>query len=356
MSAPTSTPANGVRRILFKVILLSLPFIVLMLTYLLLDPFRVVQHYRTYEKLTTAIPNRDFVSTQMYLNTYEKRPYQSFILGNSRTLAFRIGDWEPYIHDTLAYHYDASGESLYGVWKKLEFLEQHHSILKHVLLICDTQLLGETTDHDSHITQKDPRTTGASHLLFQLSFIKAYFSNAFFEKFLRQLMLGKFTPDMAEVLEKRRIFYDPVTNDIVLPDINQEIKQDSLGFYARNTKLKTTRKPGISKAVIAAEQLRQLVAVRNILMRHHTDYQIVISPLFDQKQLNPADLAMLQRIFKADRIHDYSGVNAFTSKIGNYYEDSHYRPIVGRAILKQIYTSSNYISSFNKGRAFDNSL
>ena len=329
------------RRMLFKIVLLGLPFVALLLTYVLLDPFRVVQHYRTYEKITTAIPNRDFVSTQMYLNTYENRPYQSFIMGNSRTIAFRIRDWEPYIHDTLAYHYDASGESLYGVWKKLEFLELHHAALKHILLICDADLLAKTTDHDSHITQKDPRTTGASSFLFQLSFIKAYFSNAFFEKYLRQLILGKFTPDMAEVLEKRHIYYDPVTNDMVLPDINQEIMQDSLGFYARNARLKMTRKPSISKAVIAVEQLRQLVAVRNILLRHNTDYQIIISPLFDQKQLNPSDLAVLQRVFKADRIHDYSGVNAFTSQIGNYYEDSHYRPLVGRAILKQIYVPVN---------------
>ncbi len=288
-----------------------------------------------------AIPNRDYISTQMYLNTYEKRPHQSFILGNSRTLAFHVRDWEPYIQDTLAFHYDASGESLYGVWKKLQFVEQHHSALKNVLIICDAELLAKTTDFDTPILRKDPRIIGTFSFDFQLSFLKSYFSNFYFYQFLKQRASGTFTPEMANVLEHRRVYYDPITNDLILPDINQEIKSDSAGFYNRNSRLKVSRKPGISEAVIGAEQLRQLVAVRNILTRHQTNYQIVISPLFNQKQLNPADLAIMQRVFDTKRIHDFSGINDFTNQISNYYEESHYRPLVGRAILRQIYLSTN---------------
>ena len=32
-------------------------------------------------------------------------------------------------------------------------------------------------------------------------------------------------------------------------------------------------------------------------------------------------------------------MNEFTAQIGNYYEDSHYRPLVGREILRRIYAA-----------------
>lgn len=331
------SPSNGIFMMLRKIFWLSLPFLMVLGSYFVLDPFRVLYQYPTYQEPMAAIPNRDYISTQMYLNTYKKQSYKSFILGNSRTMAYHIRDWEPYIQDTIAFHYDASGESLFGLWKKLQFLEQHHSALKNVLIICDAELLEKTKDYETHILRKDPRTLGDYPIGFQLAFIKAYFSDNFFYKYIKNHITGNFTPDMEEVLERRRIYYDPFTNDLLLPDINQEIKKDSLGYYARNKRLKIIQKPSVSKAVIGAIQLQQLVAIHNILMRHQTNYQIVISPLFNQHQLNPSDLTTLQRLFGTRRIHDFSGVNEFTTKVSNYYEESHYRPLVGRAILKQVY-------------------
>lgn len=337
MADSSRSPVSSMVKLVRNILLLSLPLGAVLVSYFVTDPFHVLYRYPTYDKRMVAIPNRDYISTQMYLNTYEKRPYQSVILGNSRTIAFLVHDWEPYIQDTLTFHYDASEESLYGIWKKLQFLEQHKSKLKNVLIVCDAQLLAVTGNFNNHILRKDPRTIGESALDFQLSFVKAYLSNLFFYQFIKQRITGEFTPEMDGMMDKRYTYYDPITNDLVLPEINEEIKQDSLGFYARNTRLKIKQEPGISDAVIGASQLQQLVAIHNILARHQTNYQIVISPLFNQKQLNPADLAILERVFDAKTIHDFSGVNDFTSQIGNYYEDSHYRPLVGRSILKQIY-------------------
>ena len=332
-----SPKRSGTSLLLRNALLLGLPFIILFTSYLIFDPFRVLYSYQKFDEAFIAIPNRDYVSTQMYLNTYQRRPYSSFILGNSRTMSFMVRDWTPYIGDTLAFHYDASGESLYGIWQKLLFLEQHGSSLKNVLLIGDHQLLKKASNDDSHLFRKDPRTTGEFPMSFQSLFLKAYFSDLFFYEYLKYRATNTFTPDMLGMLENRRVYFDPVTNDLTLPDVNEEIKRDSLGFYARNTLLQGSRKPGISPAVIGANQLLQLVAIRNILKRHRTNFQFVISPLFQQQQLNPADLTILQRIFGANQIHDFSGVNEFTAAAGNYYEDSHYRPHVGSQILGRIY-------------------
>lgn len=334
-----STQSTGAGRLLLKALLISLPFLILLISYFVFDPFSVVYHYKQFDNTYSTIPNRDYVSTQMYLNTYRQHPYKSFILGNSRTIAFTVPDWAPYIGDTLAFHYDASGESLYGVWQKLEFLERHGSSLQNVLLIGDKELLQQVSNTEGHLIRKDPRTINESPVGFQLSFVKAYLSNLFFYRYLRYRATGTYTPEMEGMFESRRFEYNPVTNDMSLPGINEEIKRDSLGFYARNTRLRTRPAPGTSPAVIGAAQLRELVAISNILKRHRTNFRFVISPLFQQQRLNPADLAILQRTFGADRIHDFSGVNEFTASPGNYYEESHYRPFIGRQIMKRIYPS-----------------
>lgn len=336
-------------KMLAKILLISLPFLALLISYVVLDPFWVLHHYSVFSDHLITIPNRDYISTQMYLNTYQKRQYNSFILGNSRTMAFRIQDWNKYIIDTTSFHYDASGENLYGVWQKLRFLEQHSPGIKNVLIVCDAELLSGTKDMESHLLRKDPRVTGEWPFSFQLSFFKAYLSNSFYYKYLWYRITGIRTPDLDGMLESRRIFYDPITNDMSLPDIEQEIRTDSVGFYKRNKRLiprSTNLK--VSPAVIGAEQMTQLVAIRNIFKRSNTNYQFVISPLYDEQELNPADVAILERIFGSSHIHNFSGVNEFTQVVGNYYEESHYRPSVGRKILKLIYApGSTGVSSSN---------
>ena len=77
--------------------------------------------------------------------------------------------------------------------------------------------------------------------------------------------------------------------------------------------------------------------MRDVFRRKGTNCHVVVSPLYDQVRLNPSDLAALEDIFGAERVHDYSGVNAITADRHNYYEPYHYRPTVARHIMQEIY-------------------
>ncbi len=338
--SPQRPPLRGVGKLLLRAFLLSLPFSTVVGSYLLLDPFQVLYHYDNYT--VQVIPNRDYVSTQTFVNNYPQRPYQSFILGNSRTLAFRVSDWVKYTHDPLSFHYDALAESLFGVWKKLQFLEDQGSKLRHVLIVCDQQLLAQTQDVDAHLFRKDPRLTGELPFRFQLSFFKAYLANYFFFHYWRLKATGAVTPGMEAMFNTRGGGFAPVTNDMLLTEVEQMIATDSMGFYAHNPGLppRPAQAP-VSPAVIGPEALRQLLAIRRILERHHTDYHFVISPLYAQEPLNPADVACLVRTFGPEHVHDFSGVNELTRYPGHYYEESHYRPLVGRKIMQLIYAKDS---------------
>lgn len=335
-------PPRGVGKLLRKALLLTLPFSTVVGSYLVLDPFQVLYHYDTFA--TQVIPNRDYVSTEMFVNNYPRHRYQSFILGNSRTLAFTGRDWAKYTHDPAGFHYDALAESLFGVWKKLQFLENQGAGLQNVLIICDQQLLAQTRDVDAHLFRKDPRLTGELPFRFQLSFFRAYLAKFFFFHYWKMKATGKVmvAPGMEELFNTRGGAMGSVTNDMLLPEVEQQIAADSVGFYAHNPGLPARpAQPPVSKAVIGPEAQQQLVAIRTILERHHTNYHFVISPLYTQEALNPADLAYLVRTFGRAHIHDFSGVNELTKYPGHYYEASHYRPLVGRKIMQLIYAQNS---------------
>ncbi|MEG2479981.1 MAG: hypothetical protein RSA50_06885, partial [Mucinivorans sp.] len=56
-------------------------------------------------------------------------------------------------------------------------------------------------------------------------------------------------------------------------------------------------------------------------------------------KLSLADKQIIDYIFGQNNVFDFSGINSFTKDYHNYYEDSHYRPHVAKAIIDTIYST-----------------
>jgi hypothetical protein len=74
------------------------------------------------------------------------------------------------------------------------------------------------------------------------------------------------------------------------------------------------------------------------LKTENVNYKIILSPLFEQLKWHPNDFNLLKNLFGSNLV-DYSGINYFTNNKLNYYESSHFRPIVGNEILQQMYAN-----------------
>ena len=82
-----------------------------------MDPFKIIKTYDNYSNNLKVIPNRDFISTEVYLKNRKIYHYNSFIFGSSRTMAYKTNDWRKYIDSTSRpFLFDASGESLFGIY------------------------------------------------------------------------------------------------------------------------------------------------------------------------------------------------------------------------------------------------
>lgn len=79
-------------RLVRKSLWFALPFWALMALYVYDDPFMVLRKYDLYD--SDVMLNEQHVGWQIYRNHKDSVHFNSFILGNSCTMAFRCAEWE----------------------------------------------------------------------------------------------------------------------------------------------------------------------------------------------------------------------------------------------------------------------
>lgn len=319
-----------------------IPILGLFIMYLYWDPFKVLKSYKDYSN-SSVITNRDYISTSMFLYNKGKYNYNSFIFGSSRTLAFRPQSWQKFLPpDAVPFMFDASRESIYGIYTKLKFLDSTKVPIKNVLIIlCRDCSFSQSGNHEGHLFVKHPATSGESNWSFQANFLEAYYSPKFLFNFYSYKLLGHYHPFMSGYIEDRKIVFDTITNEISILGQENEILQNPNEYYTRRNSLFYER---IGEKTDTTQRINEkhrfmLKEVTSILERNKTNYKVILSPLYEQVKFNQADLSILEAEF-GDKLFDFSGKNSFTDYKTNYYETSHFRPIVGDSILKLIYSGA----------------
>ena len=319
------------------------PILVLLALFIFLyaynDPFKVLRSYDDYS-YSRVFANRDFVSTTMFIKQYPKYKYNSFIFGSSRTMAYQPESWSRYLDsNSNVFVFDAAGESVYGIYRKLKYLDGEKVELKNALIVlCRDFAFRHDANHEGHLYIKHPATSGESGLVFQYEFLRAYFSPKFLFNYYAFQALGVYKPFMSVYIENRRVVYDTVTNGTIILDQEEELKANEEAYYSNRSHIFYERTGEKTDSIqrINLQHEFMLREIKRILEKNKTRYKVVLSPLYDQTKFNPADIGFLKNVF-GDNLYDFSGKNAITDNKFNYYEISHYRYAVGDSILSKIY-------------------
>ncbi len=143
---------------------------------------------------------------------------------------------------------------------------------------------------------------------------------------------------MRNYIEYRKITYDTITNEVRIIDQEEERLRDSVGYYERrkNIFFKQAGETIDTTRQINSTHLFMLMEIKRILEKSRANYKVVISPLYDQVKFNRHDWSTLNKVF-GDHLYDFAGSNSFTNNMYNFYESSHYRPVVGDSIMNIIY-------------------
>ncbi|MFT4734644.1 MAG: hypothetical protein ACI9DJ_001107 [Algoriphagus sp.] len=325
-------------KLLKRLVLSTSPVILLALSYFVFDPFHVLKTYDAYPDNYLESYNRNRVSTQVFLNNNKKEAYRSFIFGSSKSSVFYTQDWAAYTDDYNTFHFDASNEIISGIYGKIKFIDRQENKIDNVLLVFDSETFHSTIDTANSIIHiQDYKWSGQSNFLYQLTFFKAFFKDMYFIKYFDKLIFKTYRPYMYGAFENKHMLYTPIHNDFIFQGYIDQIRADSAAYYARDLFYERSIEEQVASETIASYQVHYLNEIKTIFDKHQSHYKIVFGPNYDQRKINPKDLALVKSIFGEERVFDFTGQNRYTNELSNYYEIYHYKPLVARQILEDIY-------------------
>ncbi len=317
------------------------PVFLLAVSFFILDPFMIFHPYQNYYREEWFTLNRDFVSTERYLKTWRTSQYDSFIFGNSRSLAFLARDWQPFISENARpFHFDAFNESLFGILRKVQLIHGSGQPIRHALILLDSETLEQTKNHPNPMYIKHPSISGESWGAFYLTFLRSYFSDFFYLKYWGLKIFGPSSVAQDFFVRKHSAYFEN-TNDLYQKNLEDRIDREGDEYY-KYKRIDSSKRSFLmhlcSTPQIKEPQLKMLREIAEIFKIQGTNYKIIINPLFNQVPLPHEDLSALRSLFGRENIYDYSGVNRFTSDIHNYYDLYHFRVRVAREIMKEIHS------------------
>ena len=136
---------------------------------------------------------------------------------------------------------------------------------------------------------------------------------------------------------KFKYFYTTPSNDFLFPENIELLKKDSLAYYKNDWFPYKPENPKVYEESIREHHLKDLELISEAFKRNKTNYKVIIAPLYDQRAYNSKDKAILEKYFGKNNVFDYAGKNELTNYLGNYYEGSHFKPVVGKKIMEEIY-------------------
>jgi len=312
------------KKILLKLLLATLPLLAIAGLYVYADPFLILRHYPdlyTEERPHLEL-NEDYVATEYFLRLNPNEHFDSYIFGNSRSRYFTPDQLQKRIAGNInPYYFGVAAETLFGVVGKLKLIDKSGNQIKHVLIIADVDLLSKAANSSGHLFRKHPQVSGESNADFQFTSFMDFFSFeaiSAYAKLPAKMPKGKSDPQLEaekKILANKESYYGP--------KMNLFFKRDSSLHYADQ--------------VILSEEQGLLKKMKSLFDKYHTDYRIVLSPMYDQKKLNPKDMEALVNILGASHIYDFTGINDITADLYNYYEPEHFRPAIAYRIMDSVY-------------------
>jgi hypothetical protein len=329
---------NSFKIFLKKLFFFSIPLLIMVGLYFIFDPFHVLRNYESYGSNFLKTYNRNRISTEVFVRNNPTYKFKSFIFGSSRSSAFLTHDWAKYINDPHPYHFDAFNDNIGGIAGKISFIKKQKNTIKNAIIVIDNDTFANYFDEtESLVHLKDYRwTDSTNYLAYQLKFFKAFFKKQYFISFLDLKFTKKFKPYMEDFF-KFKYFYTDIYNDFLFPENEALIKRDSSSYYSSNEFKNRIKNPEMHGTNIDQREIENIKFIADTFKKDHTNYKIIIAPLYDQRATNSIELEILKIYFGKENVYDYSGKNKFTNDISNYYEMSHFKPSLGRIILKEIY-------------------
>lgn len=262
--------------------------------------------------------------------------YNSFILGNSRSDFYYIEDWKQYLNkDASCFHFGQSSDDLYGTLQRIRYLYKRFHRVDNLLIVVDADYIKDMSKHTGHLYRTPAVVTGnpIDEIMFRYEEMSAFYNREYQKHWIRGHVLNSNEGTTSLNPYLNEIYKDAAEENIKLmseQEYHESLSPD-LRFYERS------EEDSISPRVIMEDQEVAFREIAEYAKKGNTNVKIIVSPLYDQIRINPEDINILKTLNEESNVYDFSGINEYTNNVKNYYENSHYRPVLCRELLRVIY-------------------
>ena len=318
----------------------------LLATYVVLDPFRVIWSHddavaQWGDSLQVNI-NQGHVSAMNFMRYDNLRHYDTFIMGSSMSQNYKVEDLVEHGYgDSSIYHFDAWQETLQGIADKLTFLERRGNRISNVLIIIEEEMLHRDVDDNDFRFMRSPIT---SPQVSTMAFHWKFFKNFLNVDVMRILLNPRGNSEAA-------VAQGIVTHDV--PNRNPVLNESSYEYFdsliatspdqfftaERLANREITAVSTVDGPQLHGERERQARQVAEILKRNNTNYIVIVPPRYGRRTLCDHDRVALYEIFGNDRVFDFSDHPTMSRDPRCYYDrDGHLISACCKQLLDSCFT------------------
>ena len=330
------------KRFLIRILsFIGIPILALLAVYLITDPFKTLRPF-SFQYFDDT--NRDYLSSELFLRNDPIYHYNSFIFGSSRCCGFNTYHWKHYLPaGSRQFMFQAWGETLTGIEQKIDYVDKNGDEIENAIVLFD--IPGTFVKNQlpkSPVTIKHYKFSGQSKLAYHACLFYQFSQKP--SEWISSIKQCK--NHIIEEFYADTISNDWGTNNRYL-DYSTQPSKDSLSncsaksraVFMKQIEHKTDNDLQESKPLITEEFSKQLMHIKDVFVKHRTDYRIVVSPAYcyTNPKINTKDLIILQNIFGKDNVFDYSGKNDITTDCYNFSDPNHFGLSVGWQIIEDMY-------------------
>ena len=336
------------KRFLIRIVsFVGLPILVLLVVYLITDPFKTLRPFSLQYFDET---NRDYLSSELFLRNDPQYHYNAFVFGSSRCCGLNTYHWKHYLPEgSRQFMFQAWYETLTGIEQKIDYIDKNGNDIAYAIVMLDVPYsFSEKQLSKEVVSIKHYKFSGQTKLAFQAILFSGF-----------MLKPSKWISSIRESFRPARAVFptDTVSNDwgreSQYADIAVQPQKDSLSNCSAINKASFLKQMEnlsdadlqVSEPLIDETFRRQLIHIKDVFDKHYTDYRIVVSPAYcyTHPAINPNDLEILREIFGVDRVFDYSGKNEITEDCYNFSDPNHFGLSVGWQIIEDMYNITSQL-------------
>ena len=320
-------------------IFIIFPIVVLLLTvilYVVADPYMDFGKKQNYSWKYFFQQLGD-VSTKKLINSSEN--YNSFIFGSSSPTTIYACYLNKVVPNSSFFHYGNWNETIGGIYNKLELIDSLGYEIDNVIIYLDTDFSfkgeGKCRSSDHYLI------TGGEKFEYLKTHFNSFYRNISVDKIkilcgckVSGMIFPNWPSDLitndphscngSEVLLK----YSKVNESKKLKKKIDSLKVTGF-FYERPLYQEYTEEQ------ISESEKEILSKIKHKFEKHHTNYYIVITPLYDQLKFSRRDQEKINALF-GNRVFDFSGINNYTNNEYNYPDREHFQTYISKCIIDSI--------------------